>query len=116
MCTGKDATSGDLTALTDKFVKANGRLHELQKQQTELQAKLANDYGLEEAFGALVDKCYEAQVPKTLKFEPQMWHESVTLPCPALLTGPLWVPPVSIPPPCGSQGVVRCPLGSMRWE
>lgn len=61
---GKDATSGDLTALTDKFVKANGRLHELQKQQTELQAKLANDYGLEEAFGALVDKCYEAQVDK----------------------------------------------------
>ena len=58
---GESVTPGDLTALTDKYVKANGRLHELKKQQTELEAKLANDYGLEEAFGALVDKCYDAQ-------------------------------------------------------
>ena len=43
-------------------MKANGRLQELKKQQTDLEAKLGNDYGLEEAFGALVDKCYEVQV------------------------------------------------------
>ena len=43
-------------------MKANGRLHELKQQQTALEAKLGNDYGLEEALGALVDKCYEAQV------------------------------------------------------
>ena len=43
-------------------MKANGRLNDLKKQQTDLEAKLGNDYGLEEALGALVDKCYEAQV------------------------------------------------------
>lgn len=37
-------------------------MQELKKQQTDLEAKLGNDYGLEEAFGALVDKCYEVQV------------------------------------------------------
>lgn len=58
---------GDLTTLSDRFVKANGRLHDLKKQQTELEAKLAQDYGLEGAFGALVDKCYDAQVnPKLI--------------------------------------------------
>ncbi len=57
---------GDLTILSDKFVKANGRLHDLKKQQTDLEGKLADDYGLEGAFGALVDKCYDAQVnPKS---------------------------------------------------
>ena len=59
---GKAVSPSDLTALTDKFTKANGRLHDLNKQQTELEAKLANDYGLEGAFGALVDKCFDAQV------------------------------------------------------
>lgn len=59
---GKGAFSGDLTSTRDTFVKANGRLHELEKQQTDLEAKLGNDYGLEEALGALVDKCYEVQV------------------------------------------------------
>lgn len=59
---GKGALGGDLKSLTDVFVKADGRLHELKKQQTDLEGKLGYDYGLEEAFGALVDKCYEAQV------------------------------------------------------
>ncbi|KAL3130419.1 hypothetical protein ABBQ38_008242 [Trebouxia sp. C0009 RCD-2024] len=62
--TGKGALGGDLKSLTDVFVKADGRLHELKKQQTDLEGKLGYDYGLEEAFGALVDKCYEAQVDK----------------------------------------------------
>ena len=63
---GKEVSPGDLTTLSDKFVKANGRLHDLKKQQTELEGKLADDYGLEGAFGALVDKCYDAQVnPKS---------------------------------------------------
>lgn len=60
--TGKDVSPGDLTTLSDRFVKANGRLHDLKKQQTDLEAKLAHDYGLEGAFGALVDECYDAQV------------------------------------------------------
>lgn len=55
-----------MTTLSDKFVKANGRLHDLKKQQIDLEGKLADDYGLEGAFGALVDKCYDAQVnPKS---------------------------------------------------
>ncbi|KAA6428325.1 MAG: hypothetical protein FRX49_01921 [Trebouxia sp. A1-2] len=62
--TGKDVSPGDLTTLSDRFVKANGRLHDLKKQQTDLEAKLAHDYGLEGAFGALVDECYDAQVDK----------------------------------------------------
>ena len=53
-----------MSSLTDAFVKANGRLHDLNKQKTDLEAKMSNDYGLEEAFGALVDKCYDAQVQK----------------------------------------------------
>jgi len=62
---------GDLTTLSDRFVKANGRLHDLKKQQTDLEAKLAHDYGLEGAFGALVDKCYDAQVnPKPYTLNP----------------------------------------------
>lgn len=59
---GKAASSGDLKSLTGAIVKADGRLHELKKQQTDLEGKLGHDYGLEGAFGALVDKCYEAQV------------------------------------------------------
>ena len=62
MYVGKQAKIADLTALNDKFVKANGRLHDLQNQQRDLETKLAHDYGLEEAFGALVDKCYDTQV------------------------------------------------------
>ena len=70
---GKDVSPGDLTTLSDRFVKANGRLHDLKKQQGELEAKLAHDYGLEGAFGALVDKCYDAQAnlnPKPLTHLP----------------------------------------------
>ena len=59
---GKGALGGDLTARRDTFTRANGRLTELKTQQTDLEAKLGNDYGLEEALGALVDKCFEAQV------------------------------------------------------
>ena len=59
---GQGTSGGDLKPLTDAFVKANGRLHDLKKQQTDLEGKLGHDYGPEEAFGALVDKCYEAQV------------------------------------------------------
>ena len=62
---GKEVSPGDLTTLSDKFVKANGRLHDLKKQQGELEGKLGDDYGLEGAFGALVDKCYDAQVNPT---------------------------------------------------
>jgi len=38
---GKSVTPGDLITLTDKCVKANGRLHELTKQQTGLWSNLA---------------------------------------------------------------------------
>ena len=69
---GKGSFAGDLSSLTDVFVKANGRLHDLKKQQTDLEAKLGNDYGLEEAFGALVDRCYEAQVWDCLRLNPVM--------------------------------------------
>jgi len=75
---GKDVSPGDLTTLTDKFVKANGRLHDLKKQQTDLEAKLAHDYGLEGAFGALVDKCYDAQVHCLQTFPMCCPHQGLT--------------------------------------
>lgn len=68
MVAGKGALGGDLQPLTDAFVKANGHLHDLKKQQTDLEGKLGHDYGLEGAFGALVDKCYDAQVWELLGF------------------------------------------------
>ena len=53
---------GDLTPAMDIFFRANGDLHELKTQQTDLEAKLGNDCGLEEALAALVDKGLAAQV------------------------------------------------------
>lgn len=47
------ALGGDLTSTTDTHTKANVCLSELKTQQTHLEAKLGNDYGLEEPLGPL---------------------------------------------------------------